>query len=75
MKQRVTYKTKDGIIKEQMFDDFNEFADLIQDAAMDYYGGGQPSMNVQTIYANMVRDEKVTEDGREDSGGTELLNE
>jgi hypothetical protein len=60
MKQRVTYKTKDGSLREQVFDDFNEFADLIQDAAMDYYAGGQPEMNVETMYDNMVKKEKVT---------------
>lgn len=60
MKQRVTYKTKDGQLKEQVFDDFNEFADLIQDAAMDYYGGGQPEMSVETMYKDMIRQEKVT---------------
>lgn len=60
MKQRVTYKTKDGSLREQVFDDFNEFADLIQDAAMDYYAGGQPEMNVETMYDNMVKKERVT---------------
>ena len=60
MKQRVTYKTNDGQLKEQVFDDFNEFADLIQDAAMDYYAGGQPEMSVETMYNDMVRKEKVT---------------
>jgi len=60
MKQRVTYKTKDGSLREQVFDDFNEFADLIQDAAMDYYTGGQPEMSVETMYDNMVKKEKVT---------------
>lgn len=61
MKQRVTYKTKDGQLKEQVFDDFNEFADLIQDAAMDYYGGMKPEMNVETMYKDMIRQEKVTD--------------
>lgn len=60
MKQRVTYKTKDGSLREQVFDDFNEFADLIQDAAMDYYAGGQPEINVETMYDNMVKKERVT---------------
>lgn len=61
MKQRVTYKTKDGQLKEQVFDDFNEFADLIQDAAMDYYSGMKPEMNVETMYKDMIRQEKVTD--------------
>ena len=34
---KITYKTKDGVIKEQRFDEFNEFADAIEDAAMDYF--------------------------------------
>jgi hypothetical protein len=60
MKQKVTYKTKDGQLKEQVFDDFNEFADLIQDAAMDYYAGGEPEMSVETLYNDMTRMERVT---------------
>ena len=47
-------------MREQVFDDFNEFADLIQDAAMDYYSGGQPEMSVETMYQNMTNKEKVT---------------
>jgi hypothetical protein len=72
MKQRVTYKTKDGTIKEQMFDDFNEFADLIQDAAIDYYSGDRPEMDVETIYDSMTKKEKVTENERT---GSEFLTE
>ena len=29
MEHKVTFKTKDGSLKEQRFDDFNEFADTI----------------------------------------------
>lgn len=36
-RHKITYKTKDGTIKEQRFDEFNEFADAIEDAAMDYF--------------------------------------
>ena len=60
MKQKVTYKTKDGQLKEQVFDDFNEFADLIQDAALDYYTGNEPEMSVETLYNDMTRIERVT---------------
>ena len=41
--QRIRFKTKDGTIKEQRFDDFNEFADAIEDAAMDYYKNAEAS--------------------------------
>ena len=70
MKQRVTYKTKDGSLREQVFDDFNEFADLIQDAAMDYYAGGKPEMSVETMYDNLVKKERVTDN----EPGIEFLN-
>lgn len=61
MKNRVTYKTKDGSLKEQVFDDFNEFADLVQDVAVDYYASGMvPEMSVLTQYDNMSKQEKVT---------------
>jgi len=52
MKQRVTYKTTDGQLKEQVFDDFNEFADMIENIAGDYYAGIKPEINVETISAN-----------------------
>lgn len=60
-KHKVTYKTKDGTLKEQVFDDFNEFADAIQDAAMSFYETGiMPNMNVETQYGNVTRKETIT---------------
>ena len=48
----IRYKTKDGTIKEQRFDDFNEFADAIQDAALDYYSGAEaaPEMDISAAF-------------------------
>lgn len=65
-KHKVTYKTKDGTLKEQVFDDFNEFADVIQDAAMSFYETGvMPNMNVETQYGQISRKESVTGNGKE----------
>ena len=71
MEHKVTYKTKDGSLKEQRFDDFNEFADTIETLANDYYAGKGPEMEVQTIYNNMIRQETVTNGATEPK--TELL--
>lgn len=60
MQNRVTYKTSDGTLREQLFDDFNEFADLMQDAAIDFYTGQNPEMSVESIYSDMIKKEKVT---------------
>ena len=58
---KITYKTTDGTLKEQRFDDFNEFADAIQDAAMQFYETGMmPNMNVETEYGNLKRKQTVT---------------
>jgi hypothetical protein len=71
MEHKITFKTKDGTLKEQRFDDFNQFADTIEEVAMDYYAGVQPDIEVQTVYNNMIRKETVT-DGTTEST-TELL--
>jgi hypothetical protein len=71
MEHKITFKTKDGTLKEQRFDDFNQFADTIEEVAMDYYAGVQPDIEVQTVYNNMIRQETVT-DGTTEST-TELL--
>jgi len=49
---KITYKTKDGTIKEQRFDEFNEFADAIQDAALDYYRNADeaPEMDISAAF-------------------------
>jgi hypothetical protein len=64
MEHKVTFKTKDGTIKEQRFDDFNQFADTIETLATDYYAGIRPEIEVETIYQDMIKKERVTENGR-----------
>lgn len=57
---KVTYKTKDGTLKEQRFDDFNEFADVIEDAANTFYSTGMmPEMDVETSYGKITRRESI----------------
>tara|TARA_Y100000004_G_scaffold100432_1_gene112559 strand:+ start:1293 stop:1523 length:231 start_codon:yes stop_codon:yes gene_type:complete len=76
MKHKLTHKTKDGTLKEQLFDDFNEFADSVQDLALDYYAHGvnAPQYNVETIYNDqIIKQERVT-NGR-DITETEFLGE
>lgn len=58
---KITYKTKDGTLKEQRFDDFNEFANAVEDAAMNFYETGvMPTMDIETRYGNITRRETVT---------------
>jgi len=64
MKHKVTYKTKDGTLKEQRFDDFNEFADTIEEVASNYYAGIRPEIEVETIYDTMIKKERISEYGR-----------
>ncbi|MGA1544644.1 MAG: hypothetical protein ACO388_07470 [Saprospiraceae bacterium] len=64
MEHKITFKTKDGTLKEQRFDDFNQFADTIEEVATGYYAGIRPEIEVETIYQNMVKKERVTENGR-----------
>jgi hypothetical protein len=66
MEHKITYKTKDGTLKEQRFDDFNQFADTIETLATDYYAGMKPEIGVETIYDDMIKKERVTENGRLD---------
>jgi hypothetical protein len=75
MEHKVTFKTKDGSLKEQRFDDFNEFADTIETLANDYYAGMKPEVSVETIYNTMVRKEKVTNEQPSESRGMEFLSE
>ena len=57
---KVTYKTKDGTLKEQKFDNFNEFADAIENAAGDFYKTGMmPEMDIETRYGNITRKETI----------------
>ena len=61
MKANIKYKTKDGTLKEQKFDNFNEFADAIQNTAMSFYEtGGTPELDIETQYGNITRRETVT---------------
>jgi hypothetical protein len=61
MEHKIAYKTNDGSLKEQVFDDFNEFADLIDNIAGDHYAGVSPTnINVETIYDGIVKQEKVS---------------
>lgn len=56
----IKYKTTDGTLKEQRFDDFNEFADAIQDAAMNFYETGVlPNMSVETRYGELTKQHSV----------------
>lgn len=72
MEHKITYKTKDGTLKEQRFDDFNQFADTIEEIANEYYAGASPDIEVQTINQNMVTTERVT-NGRTDTPSVEFL--
>lgn len=57
----IKYKTTDGTLKEQRFDDFNEFADAIQDAAMNFYETGMlPNMSVETRYGELTKQQRVS---------------
>ena len=76
MEHKISYKTKDGVIKEQFFDDFNEFADTVDTLAGEHYLGSAPSnINVETIYDGIVRQEKVTYGYEPSEGNVNLLTE
>ena len=60
MEHRVTFKTPNGVLQEKLFDNFNEFADTMD----------------ETIYDNLVRREKVTNgESASEHGGMEFLSE
>jgi hypothetical protein len=76
MEHRVTFKTPDGVLQEKLFDNFNEFADTIDDIANQFYSGMKPEVSVETIYDNLVRREKVTNgESASEPGGMEFLSE
>jgi NAD-dependent DNA ligase len=75
MEHRVTFKTQDGILQERMFDNFNEFADSMDEIANQYYAGMKPEVSVDTIYDNMVKKEKVTNEQPSEPRGMEFLSE
>jgi hypothetical protein len=75
MEHKVSYKTSDGVIREQYFDKFNEFADSMEEVAAQYYAGMKPEVSVETIYDNMIHKEKVTNAESSDTNGMEFLSE
>ena len=75
MEHRVTFKTPDGVLQEKMFDSFNEFADSIEEVATNFYAGMKPEISVETIYDNMVRKERVTNEQQSETRGMEFLGE
>ena len=75
MEHRVTFKTPDGILQERMFDNFNEFADSMDDIATQFYSGMKPEVSVETIYDTMIRKEKVTNETSSEPRGMEFLSE
>lgn len=72
MEHKITYKTKDGSLREQRFDDFNQFADSIEEVANEFYAGMKPEIEVQTIHQSMITNERVT-NGRTDIPSIEFL--
>lgn len=75
MEHRITFRTPDGVLQEKMFDNFNEFANNIDEIANQYYAGMKPEVSVETIYDSMVRKEKVTNEQQGDNRGMEFLGE
>ena len=77
MKQRVTYKTGDGTLKEQLFDSFEEFADSMESVAHEYYQGMKtPQVEVETILKDgLIKQEKVTNVELPNTNGIDLLTE
>ena len=76
--QRIKFKTKDGTIKEQRFDDFNEFADAIEDAAMDYYKNAEaaPEMEISAAFGAYGLEYKENfKDGQRTGSEIEFLGE
>ena len=75
---KITYKTKDGVIKEQRFDEFNEFADAIEDAAMDYFGAADaaPEMDISSAFgAYGINYKESFRDGSRTTSDIEFLGE
>lgn len=62
MEQKITYKKPDGTLQEVRFNDFDEFADSIDQVAQQYYSGMRPSIEVETIFKDgFTVTEKVTD--------------
>ena len=75
---KIKFKTKDGTIKEQKFDDFNEFADVIQDAALDYYksASAAPEMEISSAFgAYGIQHKESFKNGERHRSEVEFLGE
>ncbi len=76
MEHRVTFKTPDGVLQEKLFDNFNEFADTMDEIANQFYAGMKPEVSVETIYDGLVRREKTTNgESTNHDGRMEFLSE
>ena len=69
MEHKVTYKNPDGTLQEVVFDDFEQFADSIDNVAQQYYSGvmGKAGSTVLDKVESIHKDgftviEKVTDE-------------
>ena len=61
MEHKIIYKTPNGTLQETLFDDFDQFADSIDQVAHQYYQGLKPEVEVETIYDNgMIKTERIS---------------
>jgi hypothetical protein len=77
-RHKITYKTKDGTLKEQKFDEFNEFADAIEDAATDYFNAADtaPVVDISSAFgAYGVNYKESFKDGARTDSQIEFLGE
>jgi len=74
MEHKVTYKKPDGTLQEVRFNDFDQFADSIDQVAQQYYNGLRPNIEVETKFDDGFKvTEKVTNDQSTNSNGVEFL--
>ena len=74
MEHKVTYKNPDGTLQEVRFNDFDQFADSIDQVAQQYYNGLRPNIEVETKFDDGFKvTEKVTNDQSTNSNGVEFL--
>jgi len=74
MEHKVTYKKPDGTLQEVRFNDFDQFADSIDQVAQQYYNGLRPNIEVETKFNDGFKvTERVTNDQSTDSNGAEFL--
>jgi len=74
MEHKVTYKNPDGTLQEVRFNDFDQFADSIDQVAQQYYNGLRPNIEVETKFNDGFKvTERVTNDQSTDSNGAEFL--